>query len=150
MGLISVTTESRNGKPLSSSDLISVNKIALPIREVGGKALITLNESILSGRGSENLVLAEYLVTESLATVVASDYSLFTATVLTRGGKVPSAGFSILGFDIDRIVGPILENGAGSKFMYHEDNASLPVEFVVSEAPSVILAQTVIPTPTGV
>lgn len=146
MGLIAVTTETRNGKPFSSSDLISVNNIALPIREVGGKTLITLNESILSGRGSENLVLAEYLVTESLANVVESDYSLFTATVLTRGGKIPSAGFSVLGFYIGRILGPILENGSGSKFMYHEDNASLPVEFVVSQAPSVIIAQTVIPS----
>lgn len=140
MSLITVTREERNGKVSTGTDLIQTDKIALPIREIGGKGYISVIESPLTGRGSENLFIANYLVTENLDAIVALSSDLFKATVVTRDGNTPSAGFTSLVFVADKIMGPIQTEGSGSKFLYHEDNATYPVEFIVSEAPSAIKA----------
>lgn len=145
MALIELTSEERNGKAYAKTILLNTDTIAVPIREVGGKSYIGVNESILSGRPSENLDIVFYLVTEDLATVVGLSYDLFSATVITRDGRTPSTGYNDLIFRLDRVVGNIAAEGSGSKFMYHEDNGTLPVEFVVSQAPSVIISQVTIP-----
>ena len=41
--------------------------------------------------------------------------------------------------------GNVAAEGSGSKFMYHENNGSLPIEFVVSDSPSAIVSQVTIP-----
>lgn len=142
MSLINVTREQRNGKASVSDDLIQTDKIALPIREIGGKAYISVVESPLTGRGSENLVISDYLVGESLDTVVAQSASLFKATVTSRDGRTPISGYDVLGFVSEKIMGPIMTEGSGSRFLYHEDNATHPAIFIVSEAPAAIVAQT--------
>jgi hypothetical protein len=150
MALIELTSEERNGKAYAKTILLNTDTIAVPIREVGGKSYIGVNESIVSGRPSENLDIVYYLVTEDIATVVALSYDLFGATVITRDGRTPSTGYNDLIFRLDRVVGNIAAEGTGSKFMYHEDNGTVPIEFVVAEAPSAIISQVVPPTPISV
>lgn len=142
MSLINVTRKERNGKPSVSDDLITTDKIAYPIREIGGEAYISVIESPLTGRGSENIVISNYLVDEDLDTVCNSTASLFKATVVTRDGRTPIAGYLILGFVADKIMGPIMTSGTGASFYYHEDNATYPSLFVVEETPAEIIAQT--------
>jgi hypothetical protein len=150
MALIRLNSETRNGKPFIKEILVNTEKISVPVREVGGKAVIGVNELILENRGTEKIDIVEYVVTESLDYVIQnSSYKLFKATVLTRESRVPSTGFTVLGFSIDRVVGNILEDGRGSKFLYHEDNTSLSVEFVVEEILTTIMAQLPIPLPTS-
>lgn len=141
MALIELTAEQRNGVPFAKTILVNTDTIAVPIREVGGKSYIGVNENILDGRPSERIDIVYYLVTEDLATVVASSYALFSGTVTTRDGRTPSSGYDILIFRLDRVVGNVIAEGSGSKFLYHEDNGSEPVEFVVAETPSFIISQ---------
>jgi len=145
MALIELTSEERNGKAYAKTILLNTDTIAVPIREVGGKSYIGVNESIVSGRPYGNLDIVYYLVTEDLATVVALSYDLFSATVITRDGRTPSTGYNDLIFRLDRVVGNIAAEGTGSKFMYHEDNGTVPIEFMVAEAPSAIISQVTIP-----
>jgi hypothetical protein len=145
MALIQLTSEQRNGKAYAKTILLNTDTIAAPIREVGGKSYIGINESIISGRPSEILDIVFYLVTEDLATVVGLSYDLFRATVVTREGRAPSIGYTDLIFPLNRVVGNVAAEGSGSKFMYHENNGSLPIEFVVSDSPSAIVSQVTIP-----
>lgn len=142
MSLINVTRKERNGVASVSDDLITTDKIAYAIREIAGEAYISVIESPLTGRGSENIVVANYLVAESVATICATTASLFTATVVTRDDRTPSTGYTALGFVAEKIMGPIMTEGTGAKFLYHEDNASNPVVYIVSETPADIIAQT--------
>lgn len=145
MSFISVIVEKRNGKLVLEQELISIKRIATPIRKEGGaKSVITLNESIYNGRGSENLVLEEYTVTGSIDDITSLSPLLFSANVLTRNGNKPSDNYNKLGFSTERIVGPIMSENSGSKFMYYEDNTSLPVEFVVSDTITAINNQLIV------
>jgi len=76
---------------------------------------------------------------------VGLSYDLFNATVITREGRTPSTGYNDLIFPLNRVVGNVAAEGSGSKFMYHENNGSLPIEFVVSDSPSAIVSQVTIP-----
>jgi hypothetical protein len=100
MALIQLTSEQRNGKAYAKTILLNTDTIAAPIREVGGKSYIGINESIISGRPSEILDIVFYLVTEDLATVVGLSYDLFRATVVTREGRAPSIGIYRFNFSI--------------------------------------------------
>lgn len=150
MALIELTAEQRNGVPFAKTILVNTDTIAVPIREVGGKSYIGVNESILDGRPSERIDIVYYLVTESLSTVVGLSYALFRATVTTRDGRTPATGYTDLIFRLDRVVGNVIAEGSGSKFLYHEDNGSDPVTFIVSQAPSAIVSQVVPIPPTPV
>jgi hypothetical protein len=145
MALIELTAEQRNGVAFAKTILVNTDTIAVPVREIGGKSYIGVNENILDGRQSERIDIVYYLVTEDLATIVGLSYSLFRATVTTRDGRTPSSGYTDMIFRLDRVVGNIIAEGSGSKFLYHEDNGSEPVTFVVSQAPSAIVSQTTIP-----
>lgn len=142
MGVITLNTKTRNSKAYVKEVLINIDTIGLPIREDSGKAILSLSETPLTGRQSERIDLATYVVKEDLDDIVALTPELFKATVTTRNRNTPSAGYVDLVFRADRIVGPVYESGSGSGFMYHENDGSNPVEYIVDESPSEIQAAT--------
>lgn len=136
MNLINLTRVERNGKAEASplDMLVDVCDINRPIFEnIDGNTVMYVEESIVSRRQAEGINAVQYIVDEDLATVNTLSQDVFVVTVETREGREPVAGMVTLGFVSNRIVGGIQAFGAGSKFMYHEDDGSHPIEYVVSE-----------------
>lgn len=136
MDLINVTRLERNGKaeaaPLNM--LIDIRDINRPISEnISSNCVVYIEESISINRQSEGINSVQYIIDEDLASFEALSTDIFIGTVTSRDGRDPVSGMTTLGFVSDKIVGGIEDYNGGSKFMYHEDSGSIPVEYVLSE-----------------
>ena len=133
--LVKLTQIERNGVAIAS-ELMLIDTRAINrqmVQNTLSKTVLSVQESIMEGRQSEANNSVQYIVDEDLATVAGLSVEMFVATVVTMDGRPPVSGSSSLGFVASRVVGGIREDGSGSKFFYHEDGVSVPVEYVVSE-----------------
>lgn len=141
MNLIKVTSKQRNGKAFAKDLLIDLNRITEPAFEnSSNETVITLNETPslkdVVNQGSNNV---QYILNETLAAFVAlSPANMFIGNVLKREGRKPVISQSVF-FD-RKIVGRIVEDPLGTKFLYQEKGGTTPIEYIISETIAAIQA----------
>lgn len=143
MSSVKVTANLRNNKAFVKDMLIDLSRITEPAYEnIGNETIILLNETprLQDGvnQGNNNV---QYVLDEDLATFVAlAPTEMFIGTVVSRDGRVPVV--SSLVFFLDKIVGRIVEDPAGSRFFYEEKGGTSPTEFIVTQTIAQIITLT--------
>lgn len=142
MELISLTPITRNGEDFTSPMLVDPRDISRPIIESdSGDSIIYLQEFANSQHRETDALnqSVQYIVDEDIATVVGLSLKIFSGTIITRNGRVPSE--TTVAFITDWVVGPIYEENGNSKFLYKEGGDMLPVEYEIDETIAQILVQ---------
>lgn len=134
MEIISLLVKTRRGKVVNQTQLIDVDCFALPPFGVASN----LDTQFDLWEGPK--VVETYIVDQTVAQVVAMSGNLFLGTVTSVRGRHKSN--VVMAFNVNNIAGRIIPSGTGSMFEYQESSDPALVEYVVSENPAAILAQT--------
>ena len=133
MSLVKVTSNTRNGTAYANDMLVNLSRITEPVIEnISNETIISLRETPnLQNHVNQGNNKVEYILDETLAAFTAlKTTEMFPATVVSRDGKIPVE--TNVTFIIENIVGLILEDPAGSKFLYEEEGGLVPIEYIVS------------------
>jgi len=134
MSLVKVTANLRNGKAYAKDMLINLERITEPVIEnLGGEAIVSLSETPQLQNGvNQGNNKVQYVLDESLAVFTAlANKEMFTGTVVLRDSRTPVVSSQT--FIVKNVVGKIVEDTLGCKFLYEEEGGLVPVEYILSE-----------------
>ncbi len=140
MSLIKLTALQREGRTFAKDMLIDISDISRPmIENISNNSVVYLQEGMPPyDNYNESNGEVQYIFTETLAVLTAlANKEMFTGTVVFVDGRSPIE--NTLTFVLADIVGAIVEDPSGSKFLYKEGVNVSPVEYVVSQTIAQIL-----------
>ena len=143
MSLVKLTAKTRNGKSYAKDILIDLKKVAEPIfQNTSNDCIISLVDTPdIFNHVNKGNNKVQYVVDETLVQIAAlEETEMFIGTVLSRDGRA-SVNLSMI-FILDKVNGLIAEDYFGSRFLYREEGALVPIEYVVSETPYEIMLAT--------